>query len=234
MDRPAPAATPAGLSGLVAVAVVFAAYFTGLHALIARGAAPAFALALVLAPWLIAAAVMVVSALRDATRSRRLVIGIVAASTVLLAATMAWRFGAPLASSAAHVLYAENVAFFGWLFSLFALSLAPGREPLVTRVARRARRGDMPPQVVRYTRGATIAWAAFFLAVIAVSTALFFAASRGAWSLFVNLLIFPCVAAMFAGEYAVRLALLRDVHHESLWAGVRAFREHGNRDGDGR
>jgi uncharacterized membrane protein len=222
MERPARAATLLGVAA-------FVAYFAALHALIASGALPALAFVVIVAPWVIAAGAMFANAMRRAPVGRRRVLGAAAIACLAIVVWLAARVGPSLADGAEGVLYAENVAFFVWLGSLFALSLRPGREPLVTQMARKVRRGDMPPSLVRYARGATLAWAGFFAVVVVVSSALFFGASRATWSLFVNVLMWPCIAAMFAGEYAVRLAVLRDVRHDPLWAGIQAFRERGDR-----
>lgn len=214
---------------LVAVlaAVGFVAYFAALHVLIVTGALPALALVLVLAPWLLIVGPPIARALRTGTARRRRTVAL--GIWVVLGGT-AWfapRVFEPLAARAEIVLYVENLAFFAWLAALFAVSLAPGRIPLVTRIARKARRGDMPPSVVRYTRAVTIAWVAFFVATMAISTALFFSSRETLWSLFVNVLIGPAVAAGFAVEYAVRRAVLRDVAHVPFLAAIRGFRERG-------
>lgn len=52
--------------------------------------------------------------------------------------------------------------FDGLLAGIFARTLLPGRTPLITRLAALARGGDMPPEVVRYTRRVTQLWALVF------------------------------------------------------------------------
>jgi uncharacterized membrane protein len=90
------------------------------------------------------------------------------------------------------------------LVAAFGTSLLPGHEAALTRVVRHLR-GPLSPTLVRYTRGATIAWCAFFAAQLVVSLLLFLFAPLEAWSFFVNVLNFPLVLAMFLGEYACRL-----------------------------
>jgi len=103
------------------------------------------------------------------------------------------------------------------LFLTFALTLRPGHEPLITAMARRMH-GPLTDELARYTRRVTIAWSAFFAAQLATSIGLFCFAPLVVWSFFVNILDFPLVAAMFAAEYAVRLACLRDPPRHSFAA----------------
>ena len=90
-------------------------------------------------------------------------------------------------------------------------------------LARTVRRGVMPSAVIAYTRRVTIAWTLFFLACAATSLALYRYAPVETWSLFVNLLIWPAMAAMFVVEHAIRLRVLPHVEHTSLVAGIKAY-----------
>lgn len=213
------------LAGFVAVVGV-AAYFVALHTLIVTRAMPTLTLMLILAPWGGAIGSLTAAKLgRTSSPSMRVlaVLGGVAVLVAVVVATFHFAWHEP--AKADVVLYVENLAFFGWLSSLFGASLFGGGEALVTRMARRVRRGDMPPPVVLYTRRLTAAWSAFFVAVMALSTLLFIGASREVWSLFVNLLIWPLVGAAFVVEYAVRSIVLRDVAHVPFLAAFRAFHD---------
>lgn len=108
------------------------------------------------------------------------------------------------------------------LGTLFGRTLGAGREPLVTRLARRVH-GELPPPIERYTRSVTTVWAAFFAIMAAVAIALYALASREAWSAFVNLLTIPCVATLFVVEYAVRRIRFPNFQHVSILEGARAF-----------
>lgn len=108
---------------------------------------------------------------------------------------------------------------------VFGHTLAVGREPLVTRFARVMRRGDMPPEVMSFTRGVTLAWALFFAGISLVSAFLYLAVSIEAWSVFSNLVNSPLIGLMFVGEYALRRYKLRHLHHSALWDSVKAFRQ---------
>ncbi|MEA2790704.1 MAG: hypothetical protein QOG73_3110 [Acetobacteraceae bacterium] len=108
----------------------------------------------------------------------------------------------------------------------FATSLRPGREPVVTGLARQMRR-TMPLEVVRYTRAVTIAWCGFFAAQLGISAALLAGAPEATWSFFVNLLNVPLIVAMILAEFVCRLVLF---HHEqrtgliATLAGLRHIR----------
>ena len=148
---------------------------------------------------------------------------IVASVIGLVVGFIFWRFGDALASQVDRVVYLENLAFNLLLALVFAITLRPGREAFVTRLARGVRGGDMPDAIVPYTRAVTAAWAIYFVAIAAISTFLFLTQSREVWSLFINILVWPLTAAMFIIEYAVRVRVLRDLDHVSLFTTMRAF-----------
>ncbi len=231
MDRRADAQGSRIAGILVVLGVVgFGAYFVGLHWLVASGLWPTAALGMILGPWVFVVGPPVVGGLRDGSRSRRTGSAALVACAVVAIAWLLVRFGPILGRRADVVLYVENLAFFVWLGWLFASTLKRGREPLVTRLARRMRGGDMPSVVVRYTRWVTIAWAAFFALTAETSTLLFFAYPRETWSLFVNVLIWPLVGIAFVVEYVVRTTLLRNVMHVPFTAAIHAFRERADDD----
>ncbi|MDE8346024.1 MAG: hypothetical protein POH28_07620 [Acidocella sp.] len=101
------------------------------------------------------------------------------------------------------------------LFLSFALTLRPGREPMICAMARRMQ-GPLSAEVATYTKKVTIFWTGFFAAQLVISVLLFFAAPLVVWSFFVNILDLPLVALMFAGEDAVRLRCLRDPPRHSI------------------
>jgi uncharacterized membrane protein len=115
-----------------------------------------------------------------------------------------------------------HAAAYGLLLWWFGRTLRSGREPLVTRVARRVH-GTLSVPIASYTRQVTIAWCAFFAAQIAVSAALFLFTSLETWSLFVNVLNLPLLVLMFAGEYLVRIVRHPDHPRASIGSTLRAF-----------
>lgn len=89
------------------------------------------------------------------------------------------------------------------VLTVFAVSLTPGRKPIITIFAERSR-GELTPPLARYTRRVTWAWCAFCLAQLATSLGLLLFAPIQLWSTFVNVLNVPLLVAMFCGEFAWR------------------------------
>ena len=107
----------------------------------------------------------------------------------------------------------------------FGRTLAPGREPLITRFARSVH-GSLPPVMEAYTRRLTRAWCVFFAAQVVISAALFTLAPLEVWSVFVNVLNFPLLVLMFGIEYVYRIMRHRNFPHASIMKGVQVFNEH--------
>ena len=89
------------------------------------------------------------------------------------------------------------------LLALFGTSLRPGREAVITILARRSR-GRLSVGVVRYTRRVTWAWCWFFAAQLVGSFTLLLFAPLTLWSLFINLCNLPLIVVMLSVEYAYR------------------------------
>ena len=89
------------------------------------------------------------------------------------------------------------------LLVVFAVSLQPGREAVVTLLARKTR-GPLSDKTLRYTRRVTWAWCWFFVAQLTGSLLLLLFAPRSVLSLFVNLCNLPLVGAMLCTEYIYR------------------------------
>lgn len=106
----------------------------------------------------------------------------------------------------------------------FGISLLPGHEPVLTRVALRLR-GPLPAALLLHTRRVTLAWCIFFGAQLVVSAVLFAWAPIVVWSLFVNVLNLPLVVLMFAVEYGYRVARFRGFRHDRISDIVRFLRE---------
>lgn len=110
------------------------------------------------------------------------------------------------------------------LLTVFAASLAPGRTPVITRIAARAR-GRLNDVLLVYTRRVTIAWCVFFGAQLALSLVLFVAAPLLWWQVFLNLLTVPLVAVMFAAELTYR-HLRHGIHTPQGQSGIVARMRH--------
>jgi uncharacterized membrane protein len=102
------------------------------------------------------------------------------------------------------------------LLTTFALTLRRGHTPLVTAMAGRFHGAVLSDEIIRYTRKVTIAWCLFFAAQLLTSVSLFLLAPLTVWSFFVNVMDIPLLVAMFAGEYACRLHVLKDPPRHSL------------------
>lgn len=101
------------------------------------------------------------------------------------------------------------------LLAGFGATLRPGRDALITALARRMY-GAIPAEMVVYTRRVTWAWCGFFAAQLLTSLALFLFAPLAVWSFFVNVLNLPLIALMFVAEHLCRPFLLRDAPRHSL------------------
>ena len=115
-----------------------------------------------------------------------------------------------------------HAAAYVFLLWLFGRTLLRGGEALITRLARHTH-GSLSPQMVRYTRRLTLAWCVFFVAQLAASALLLRFASFESWSLFINVLNFPLLGLMFAGDYVYRVIRYRDSPQASIVTAVQAY-----------
>lgn len=115
-----------------------------------------------------------------------------------------------------------HAAAYLFMLWLFGRTLLPGREAFITHVARQWR-GTLPPPLEQYTRRLTLAWCLFFAAQLAGSALLLKYGSVESWSLFINVLSFPLVALMFAGDYLYRVIRYRDSPQSSIVKAVQAY-----------
>ena len=172
-----------------------------------------------------------------------LAVGVAVAPALAGAVAVAWRTslrwptaGVALALLVAAALHAgelsrhirmlwflQHAAGHALLALVFGRTLLPGAEPLATRVAR-AVLPSMPPAVVGYTRGVTVAWTVYFVVMTVVSVALYVGASAATWSMFATLVSGPLVALMFGAEFALRRYLVPASHRASIAQTVAGFR----------
>lgn len=121
-----------------------------------------------------------------------------------------------------QIYWMEHAGSQLFLCLLFSRTLGAGKEPMCTYFARMVH-GYMTPELERYTRRITIAWACFFGMMAATSTVLFFTAPLETWSMFSNFFTGPLIGLMFVTEYAVRRLTQPDVEHAHILEGVKAF-----------
>ena len=103
---------------------------------------------------------------------------------------------------ARYAAYAPPIFVHALLMWVFARTLLPGREPLVTAISRSVR-GSLSPELVMYTRGVTIMWSGCFAVLLALSVVLPFVTIY-AWSLCTNVINYALIAALFVLEFVVR------------------------------
>ncbi len=171
---------------------------------------------------------------------------VVVAPMLLLAAALAWQrhqriFAAVLAIAAAALLFqardggglssesiyvAEHVAIHLLLATVFGMTLKAGRESLITALARRVH-GSLTPAMVHYSRKVTVAWTVYFLAMAALSLALFAFAPFSGWAAFAGLASPLAMLALFVGEYLLRYRLHPEFERATLAQAVRAYAARG-------
>jgi uncharacterized membrane protein len=202
---------------LAGVAAAVIGYAAATHWAVASGHAGALGLALALAPVLVG-----LLWLAAATR-RSPWVKLAAAGTALGLALLA----ASHATAALGWLYPlPSILVYGALLWMFGRTLMPGREALVTHLARHVH-GALPDEITAYTRQVTWVWCVFFGAMALTSLLLFAFAPLSAWSLFVNVLSLPLIAVMFVAEYVYRVLRHPRFPHASLLTAVRVFHELG-------
>lgn len=111
------------------------------------------------------------------------------------------------------VLFAPPVALNLALCAAFAATLQRGREAMVSRFARVERGGDLPPDLVRYTRGLTVLWTVFFALMAGISLSLALWGTIFSWSFFTNLGNYVLVVLFFVLEYLYRRVRFRHYEH---------------------
>lgn len=116
------------------------------------------------------------------------------------------------------------VVVFGGCLRLFALSLCPGHEPLISALARRVH-GALRPDVARYTRWLTVFWSVFFALALAAPPFLYALGPRGAWRWPMRGGSIGCVLVLMIAETGVRRMIIRDFAHVSIRTTVAAFRD---------
>ncbi len=121
---------------------------------------------------------------------------------------------------------APQLCVYAVLLWFFGRTLRPGREPLVTLIARHVH-GALPEEIEVYTRRVTWAWCIFFVMMAATSIALFAFAPLRVWSWFANVFNIPLVLFMFAVEYIYRVLRFPSFSHASFLTAIRVFRDLG-------
>jgi uncharacterized membrane protein len=203
---------------LLAVGVAGVAYLLGSYWLMTAAPAWPWNAVLVVAPMLAIAAAV-------AWQRSRPVVAVLSTLAAVALAVQAWQ-GGGLASETIYV--GQHVAVHVLLAFVFGLTLQAGREPLVTALARRVH-GSLTPAMAAYSRRVTIAWTLYFLAMAALSLALFALAPFAAWAAFANLVTPLAIVAMFVAEYLLRYRLHPEFERATLTQAVRAYANRAGR-----
>jgi uncharacterized membrane protein len=156
-------------------------------------------------------------------RSWRGRLGLTALALAAGCGLVAWQ-GA--SANPAWVYLLPQLGVYLFLLWLFGRTLMPGREALVTRLARSVH-GTLPKEIERYSRHVTMAWCLFFAGMALTSLLLFVLAPLAAWSVFANLLNVPLVVAMFLAEYLYRILRYPNFSHASIRSSLQAFHKLG-------
>jgi uncharacterized membrane protein len=179
----------------------------------------------------IAAAVLGYAALSQysswASNSKGLGTALSIGPVLLIGAALLWRWTQPLIALLATA-FSCAVIYHDWallernyewadllqqcaLYALVSLSFArtlfADRVPLCTQLSVQMH-GALLPVELAYTRRATIAWAVFYLVIAATILILFFVASQGVWSAFVNFATFGLITMACLADHALRRRVL--------------------------
>jgi uncharacterized membrane protein len=118
---------------------------------------------------------------------------------------------------AARLAFLPPILIYVFLCWAFARTLVPGREPLVTRIARLVRDGELPEPLVVHTRRVTWLWAVALALMAAVSAVLARFAEPATWSFFTNILSYALLGLLFVLEYLYRLVRYPEIRHDPPW-----------------
>jgi len=196
----------------VLVGLVGAAYLAGCHWLMTSAPTSRWNAVVVIGPML------GLLALFAARRGQRLPAGVASLGLAGLV-LQAWQ-GGGLAPTTLYLT--QHVAIHAALAVMFALTLRPGQEPLVTALARRVH-GGLAPGVAAYGRKVTLVWSGYFVLMAAVSIGLFLFAPFDAWAVFANLLTPLAMVLLFVGEFLLRYRLHPEFERATLADAMNAY-----------
>jgi len=202
---------------IAAILLASIAYVLGTHWLMTRVGGSPWNVVGVLSPMLVAIAI-------GAWRSGQRMLGAIAALAVAGLCTQAIT---GVVVSPPMLYLAQHAGIHLFLAAGFGSTLRAGRTPLITTLAARVHR-EFTPARLRYTRQVTIAWTIYFVAMAAVSLALFAFAPFDTWALFANLLTPIALVLMFAAEYGLRYRLHPEFERTSMADAIRSYM-HGDK-----
>ncbi|MDQ2928180.1 MAG: hypothetical protein M3R22_08440 [Pseudomonadota bacterium] len=189
-----------------------AAYVLASHWLMTRAPASEWNAVVVVGP-------MLALLMLYAWQHRQRLLGGAATIGLLALFWLGWR-GSGVAPQTLYVT--QHVAIHAALAAVFAVTLRPGREPLITALARRVH-GRLTPDMVTYSRKVTLVWAIYFVAMGATSIALFVLAPFNLWATFANFGTPVSMTLLFIGEHVLRYRLHPEFERATLGAALRAY-----------
>lgn len=141
-----------------------------------------------------------------------------------IALALPWKAGVPVALALLAplpwvpieaLLRIPPAAIYLGLAVWFGRTLLPGRQPLISGFAS-LERGQLEPELARYTRRLTAVWSGFFAAMALASAVSALLGDVGTWSLVTNGINYVLMALLFFGEYAYRRVRYSRYRHASL------------------
>lgn len=107
------------------------------------------------------------------------------------------------AESARFIIYLPPIFLLSFFLLVFAKTLFPEREPLITKISRMVFHDDRPG-IESYTRQLTWVWAYFLAFLLLETIGLTFFAPLEVWSLFTNVLNYVFIILFFVLEFMYR------------------------------
>jgi uncharacterized membrane protein len=197
--------------GVIAVAIVIYALLE--HHTNTTGGSSALGAALAIAPLLLA---LVLMARRTPTPKLTLLL------TCLLGAVLVKLYWHQIERNFPLMYLLQEVGVYAVLAFGFGRSLMAGQVPLCTHWAS-VLHGTLSEPVRRYTRGVTLAWTLFFIAISLTSALIYLLAPLRVWSFFSNFMTLPLAALMFGVEYELRRRRLPWMQRANLADTARAY-----------
>lgn len=114
-----------------------------------------------------------------------------------------------------YLLYLPPIVMPLALLMYFGLTLLPGREPLITSIARSVR-GTLIPAMEKYTRTLTQMWCWVFLAMTLAAIVLPLLQQPKLWSWITNVINYGVIGSLFIGEFILRKKLFPQLGHPSF------------------
>lgn len=115
-----------------------------------------------------------------------------------------------------YLLFLPPVVWPAMLLAVFAGTLRRGQVPLVTRMARIARGGVLPDELLGYTRRVTWLWVWTLGALALTAVLLAWLAPLPLWSAWTNFASYAVIGGLILLEYAYRRLRFRHLPHQGL------------------